>query len=428
MGKTGRLLVALAIAFALGVGASSARPLQPPSGHKPLAAPTALPSMRPLRLSALASAGSTAQLYADSCVSSSECWAVGFVADGSGAALGRALHFHNGTWSEVSVPQPGSTRPKGYDYLDGVHCGSPTNCWAVGYYGNKAGATLNEVLHWNGKKWNSVAISQPAGTAKEADQNHLNGVTCTGATNCWAVGDYANGAGALVNAAFHWDGQKWTLVPTPNGHGTAKGEENVLYGVACIAASDCLAVGYGRTHTGQYVTEALQWTGTAWATQATPRPGRSGKHGYAYLSGLTCVSASECWAVGGYNNVRKPYSNEIVMWDGTSWRRVRAPHPKNASGGAELSSVSCVAATSCWAVGYYFKQGGELDQALRWNGTRWSVVATPRLGKGAYADLLRGVSCTSRTKCWAVGYTYSAPGLLLGKLLLRWNGKKWSVG
>ena len=36
--------------------------------------------------------------------------------------------------------------------LDGVFCTAPSNCWAVGNYTVKS-ATLNQVLHWTGKKW-----------------------------------------------------------------------------------------------------------------------------------------------------------------------------------------------------------------------------------------------------------------------------------
>lgn len=426
MGKPSRVLLALTFAFTMAVGVSSARPLSLLSRNQGPAAPTARPSMRPPTFSARAAPNTGNQLYADSCSSTYDCWAVGFYANTAGAKLGRAIHFHHGTWSGGSVPEPSSRNAGGYDYLDAVNCKSPTSCWAVGYYGNKAQASRNEALHWNGKRWQNVAVPQPAGIASEADQNQLNGVTCSSGSDCWAVGDYTNRAGAYVNAAFHWDGTKWTLVPTPNSHGATKGEENVLDGVACISTSNCLAVGYGRTSTGQYVSEALQWTGTAWATAPTPRPGRTGTHGFSYLESLTCPSASECWAAGGYNRGRG-YDNAIVQWNGTSWTHVTTPDPGRRVGGSELTSVSCASATSCWAVGFYYKKNGELNEALLWNGKRWRRVATPQPVPSAYAHILRGVSCASPVKCWAVGYSFSAPGLSLGQQILRWNGKKWAL-
>ena len=94
-------------------------------------------------------------------------------------------------------------------------------------------------------------------------------------------------------------------------------------------------------------------------------------------------------------------------------------------GGSELTALSCASSTSCWAVGFYYRKSGEANEALYWNGTRWSRVATPEPGQGAYAHILRGVSCASWVKCWAVGYLFSAPGLSLGQQLLLWNGKKW---
>ncbi|HZO79451.1 MAG TPA: hypothetical protein VFB39_15525 [Solirubrobacteraceae bacterium] len=434
MGKPSRVLLALAFVFTMAVGVSSAKPSSllstsqgPPArpSMQPTAAP-ARPLMQPPGFSALAAPNTGNQLYADSCSSTYDCWAVGFYANKAGARLGRAIHFHHGTWSGGSVPEPSSRNAAGYDYLDAVHCNSPTSCWAVGYYGNKAKASRNEVLHWTGKRWQNVGIKQPAGFANGADQNQLNGVTCASGRDCWAVGDYTNRAGAYVNAAFHWDGTKWTLVPTPNSHGTANGEENVLDSVVCNSKSDCLAVGYGRTSSGQYVPEALHWTGTAWATAPTPRPGRTGAHGFSYLEGLTCSSASECWAAGGYNK-GLGYDNAIVHWNGTSWTQVTTPDPGRRVGGSELTSVSCASPTSCWAVGFYYTKNAELNEALLWNGKRWRRAATPEPDHAAYAHILRGVACASAVKCWAVGYLYSAPGLSLGQQLLLWNGKKWAV-
>ena len=49
--------------------------------------------------------------------------------------------------------------------LNGVFCTSADNCWAVGDYTTKT-ARLNQVLHWTGKKWFKVAVPEPAGTAK----------------------------------------------------------------------------------------------------------------------------------------------------------------------------------------------------------------------------------------------------------------------
>jgi hypothetical protein len=64
----------------------------------------------------------------------------------------------------------------------------------------------------------SHAAAQPAASRAAAGgpavpspglSSSLQGVTCTSARNCWAVGSYDHGAGPL-NHALHWDGTSWS--------------------------------------------------------------------------------------------------------------------------------------------------------------------------------------------------------------------------
>jgi len=50
--------------------------------------------------------------------------------------------------------------------LSGVFCTSANNCWAVGNFDSiTSGATLNEVLHWDGTKWSQAKVPSPGGNA-----------------------------------------------------------------------------------------------------------------------------------------------------------------------------------------------------------------------------------------------------------------------
>src|SRR5207249_206434 len=129
---------------------------------------------------------------------------------------------------------------------------------------------------------------------------------------------------------------------------------------------------------------------------------------YNTLSGVTCVSASDCWTVGNYLTAAPAYLTLTQHWDGSSWTIVTSP---NASGSQNnvLSSVTCVSAAECWAAGYATNgntTGSGYDTLIeRWNGTSWSVVTSPNTGTGQSNRLL-GVTCVSSTECWAVGYSY----------------------
>jgi hypothetical protein len=107
----------------------------------------------------------------------------------------------------------------------------------------------------------------------------------------------------------------------------------------------------------------------------------------------------------------------------SGWVIERTPNTAHGS----LSSVSCVSARACVAVGDGLNGGAPL--AERWNGKRWSMLS-PR-DPGSYSNQLVAVSCTSARACTAVG-TYAeggsgyppTPFLTLAE---RWDGVSWAV-
>jgi hypothetical protein len=96
---------------------------------------------------------------------------------------------------------------------------------------------------------------------------------------------------------------------------------------------------------------------------------------------------------------------------GTGWSVV--PNPNAFARQGTLSDVSCTSPSRCVAVGSAVKPAGLSPTTLAevWNGLRWAVQRTPanRFGE------LAGVSCTSALACTAVG----------GDAAERWNGTKW---
>jgi hypothetical protein len=425
-------LVAIAAILAPPQAALAARPAPPPA--EPAGYPlVAGPPMRSPSLPSIPNASSDSELYSDTCTSPSDCFAVGFYVNRARAKLGQSLRFNGEAWSRVSVPEPGGGAPSDYDYIDAVACPSRHDCWAVGYYGNHAKASVNEALQWKGRKWATVPTPQPAGAARQTDRNELHGVACITASDCWAVGDYTNTVGAYLNEALHWNGKRWEAVATPNPNGTARGEQNVTYSVSCSSRSACMSLGYGRNRAGAYVNEAMRWNGRRWVAISIPQPGGRQSQSYGYLEGLACLSASDCWAAGGYRNAAGAYLNEALQWNGKTWTQVATPNPGGSHSGSdnELVALSCTSPTNCWAVGYYYNNSmAQLNEALHWDGTTWSLATTPQPGGTASnhnGNGLNGISCASATDCWAVGYTFDPRGPARNQALL-WNGSAWSAG
>jgi hypothetical protein len=162
----------------------------------------------------------------------------------------------------------------------------------------------------------------------------------------------------------------------------------------------------------------LQWNGTSWSAVNAPDPGANVAGDGRELSSVACIPAGDCLAVGGYVSNAGTERNEALRWNGAQWLRV-ATHDSGA-----LSSVTCTAASRCWAVRGQASGKG----AVRWNGTSWSAVAVPDpggIGVGAQ-NRLAAVACTSAANCWAVGSYWDRSAAAHRDVALHWNGRAWS--
>ena len=240
------------------------------------------------------------------------------------------------------------------------------------------------------------------------------GVSCPSSSSCTAVGDFTKGSGVAVILAEHWDGSRWAIQATPNPRGARL---SVLASVSCSSRSACTAVGQAVSNQGASTPLAERWDGTRWRIQATPNPPQGG----GGLSGVSCTSASSCFAVGSSNA-----GTLAEHWNGTTWRIQRTPSPSGAPF-SFLNAVSCTSSSACSAVGGYGNSSGTpLTLAERWNGTRWTIQATAN-PSGSPGSLFIGVSCTSASACTAVGARTDNTGTPVGTLAERWNGARWSI-
>lgn len=107
-----------------------------------------------------------------------------------------------------------------------------------------------------------------------------------------------------------------------------------------------------------------------------------------------------------------------------AWSVTPAPSPPLASA-AVLSSVSCPSPQACFAVGYDLDAAGApVALVERWNGTRWTIQATPGL-PGATSGFLFGVSCATPRSCSAVGSV--TRGRRTDALVERLSGARWRL-
>ena len=318
-------------------------------------------------------------------------------------------------WDGSSWTQQAAPNPDGWGSLAAVTALSATDVWAVGSYGieGQDGKALAE--HWDGASWQQVTMPTPT----KAVEVRFYAMAAVSATDVWAVGAWA---GASTRHAFwtlieHWDGNSWTIVPSPSPGNSAE-----ITGVAALSKTNAWAVGtYERLvrSIGQSRTLVLHWNGKSWKRVASPNPGT----GFAELSGVAAVSPRDVWAVGTYYSKHHSQRTLTVHWNGKKWKQVPSPNRGVAS---QLLAAAAVGPKSVWAVGYFNKYGGGrggLCLVEHWNGHSWRVVApAARTGQAR----LNSLAVLAGNDIWAAGLLGLGPGPY-SPLSEHWNGHTWSL-
>ncbi len=327
-------------------------------------------------------------LHGISCPSRNDCMAVG---DGLGARW-------NGTkWSLVKLGFPGTPAS-----LGSVSCTKAGACYADGGFFSEA--ILTGVIEiWNGSRWRV----QNAVISAANDSSVYNGISCTTATNCTAVGSYhdpVDGNRALAeDFSLRW--QDVSPMPLNGVNATS------LASVSCASPNACVTVGTFETSTA-FETFSETWDGSTWTFQLPPKPKISN------LDAVSCPAVSTCIAVGDIQS-----GGTLVTlaerWNGLHWT-IQGTRNQPGATGNFLLSVSCPSTTDCTAVGRSNLPGGQAALAERWNGKVWRIQHTPKPA-GQSQTSLAGVSCTSASACEAVGAGTA------GTFAESWNGRKWTA-
>jgi hypothetical protein len=347
-----------------------------------------------------------------SCNAATACTAVGTYTNAAEIDVTLAEVWSGKKQLIEPTPNPTGATPSS---LSGVSCTEVRVCTAVGTYTDSAGTEVTLAEAWNGKRWVIEPTSDPIG----AIASSLDGVSCTSASACTAVGSYTDSAGTDRTLAEAWNGTKWAIEPTPNRTGTTASS---LDAVSCTSASACAAVGSYTVAGGTDVTLAEEWNGRKWTIELTPNPTLAIA---SYLYAVSCTSASACTAVGSYSIGAATDLLLAEVWNGASWAMELTPPPVGSTS-SYLYGVSCTSSTSCTAVGNFTNSvGTDVTLAEVWNGTSWAMASTPN-SIGAQGSYLFGLSCISASACTAVGdYSNSAGGDVT--LAEAWNGTLWAI-
>jgi hypothetical protein len=339
-----------------------------------------------------------------------------------------------GAWQTVPAPNL-STHDNN---LAAVSAASANDVWAVGNYYTQSNPNVfrNLAEHWDGTRWTGMAPPNVGG-----QENTLFSVSSLPDGHAWAVGYYADQTFRIRTLAEYWDGSSWTVVPTPNPQ-RARDE---FFSVKAVSPDDVWAVGgQEATPNSRFHTLIEHYDGRRWSVVPSPDPGPNGNE----LFGVGGTTASSLWAVGQQQGEHFPGLALIERWDGHVWRLAQAPQSSSmtydpyavtafhqqllAAGdqendaapqstfsfdsGGVIPSANVGAGENdfygidasggnAWAVGRTTDRTTDLTsplaETLR-NG-RWAVVPTPAPGGSGGTGGLGGVTVLPGGEAWAVG-------------------------
>jgi hypothetical protein len=252
--------------------------------------------------------GGFAALTGVSCITVESCVAVGISQGGAGPLMVQS--WNGAKWTLHTESIPGDPRSA---YPGAVSCHFDTFCVVAGQsYPSGPGTPEMLLAKWNGKVLTAMKPAVPAGAADAT----LNDVSCPSATLCAAAGYSTNRAGTSVfGFAEMWNGKSWAAHKMTAPEGDAE-----LYGVSCRADETCVAVGGAGPAAATRAT-ALDYNGKAWTEQNVPGPG-AGKSSDFF--GVNCLRANECTAIGETTSTRPTTTTPLGGVLNRSWRLVAA--------------------------------------------------------------------------------------------------------
>jgi hypothetical protein len=313
-------------------------------------------------------------LDAVAALSPTDVWAVGdfnrFTQSGQQTLI---EHWDGKKWKLVNSPNSSQL----VNILAGVSATSTNNAWAVGYQSPASGPYSTLIEHWDGKTWKIVRSGTVTGL--------LTSVAAVAPDDAWAVGstDYV-GNGLIL----HWNGKSWTQ--------TIVNQQVYFRAVAAVNKNDIWAVGQLTNSTGVGdLTYAVHFDGKRWTHVPTPSPFRKHNLDQDWLTSLTVVSSNDVWASavwrdGDFGILDHTFAEH---WDGNQWQIVQTLNPGGNSQYHDFWGIAALTPENIWAVG-----SAGLNTlhpfAEHWDGKAWNLARTVPIADGSL-HAITGVTSSS---------------------------------
>jgi len=360
--------------------------------------------------------GGLAELNSVSCGSAGNCVAVGGYLDASFHGHAFLAGERNGTWRRaIDVPGSEVLNVGGGATATSASCVSAGNCAAGGVYRDGAGRAQAFVVSKTNGTWGTAIEVPGLGTLNKNGNARVESVSCATSGNCAAVGYYVDGSLRFQAFVVSQANGTWgTAIKAPGSGILNAGGNAVLFSVSCRSAGNCAAGGTYTDSTGRSQPLVVTETNGTWG-RAMQVPGLAALNptGDASIGSVSCGSAGNCAAVGGYqDSVGHKQALLVSETNGTWGNAIEVPGSGtlNAGGLAFADSVSCPAAGSCAIGGDYTIDTQMLPFVVSerngtW-GTAQTLLGSATFNVGDYGAAVT-VSCATAGNC-AAGVTYTA--------------------
>ena len=246
------------------------------------------------------------------------------------------------------------------------------------------------------------AITAPSGARSSSPTAYFNAVSCSATTSCTAVGSYItssndNSIFASTELVGVWSQGTAITPPLDASAQSAQqpGPPN-LTALSCPETGDCTSVGYyrndsnlGQGGSGQILPMEVTETSGVWGqAQAVGLPGGANPTQEAQFTSVSCLTVGNCVAVGLYSNVS---AMAAIESDG-AWNA--ATSIPGITGEIGQISVSCADDVCTVLAG---------DNAITESGGTWSSVVPLTASSSVILGGFSSLSCVDASNCAAIG-------------------------
>jgi hypothetical protein len=354
--------------------------------------------------------GAVSGINAISCPSTGNCVAGGVYTDASGGQQAMLATESGGAWqAALEVPGTAALNVDGNAEVTSVACASVGNCVAGGSYedvnGNSQGFVVDEVAG----SWGSATELPGLGALNVGGLALVSAMACgTTAGSCTAAGTYVDASGLTQSfVADQVTGTWQSAVIVPGTTALDAGNGSVDLGaLSCSSAGNCAVGGSYVDVSGNTQVYVANEVAGAWSdAEALPGAVALNASGVATVTALSCGADGNC-AVGGLYDEGSGSSQVFIANEsaGTWGTAIEEPGTAalNRGDSASIDDLSCAAAGSCAAGGYYTDAAGAIHSfvAVAAGGTWSNAVQVPGAPVGGEVVAL---SCATTTYCGAVG-------------------------